>query len=522
MIFTYKLGNYRRVSQNAVHAKFSNFSLQLEPNKTYTILTKLKSKSPIDASWVVSYEKKFISFIMYDILFWGIFFGFVLSLVFYNISIFTSLKDYTYVAYAFHGLSAMLFQFATNGVFYQFELYENPIIFNSISWVLAQLSLITILLFSMLFFNTKRTMPTIHKILHAMLVVVIFMAVLFIYSFENVEIINSTRSIAKPITLFISLFVLAVALMGFKKKIEGALYYLSGHGIFLLALFYQQFGGVINKETSFLSIYIVALGMLFDVIFLSLALGQKLAALKQDKETNQKLLISQSGFSAIGRTVGNLSHQWKIPVARLGTLITQMEAMLWRREDKLKYELEEVLVSMRGSLDFMQNSINEFNNFYLHSSQKTNYNLSYEIENILNLLGAKVMYSNCTVHKELDPDIELFGYKSAFANVCLVIIDNALDIFKQRGVAKAQINIRLTQENGTIKLTFEDNGGGIKIEPIQKIFDVFVSDKEDGNGMGLAMTQVLVKERLGGNILVYNGTYGAVFEVTLPVYTKNI
>jgi C4-dicarboxylate-specific signal transduction histidine kinase len=192
-----------------------------------------------------------------------------------------------------------------------------------------------------------------------------------------------------------------------------------------------------------------------------------------------------------------------------------MEAMLWKRNDNLQNDFKDIISGMKSSLDFMQNSISEFNNFYSNSSQITKYNLANEIHNIVDLLSAKIMYTNATLFKELDYNINLVGYKSAFANVCLVIIDNALDIFKQRQIDKGIITINLTQENNIIKLIIKDNGGGIKIEPIEKIFDVFVSDKADGNGMGLAMVKVLVKERLGGNIYVHNDENGAVFEVDI-------
>jgi signal transduction histidine kinase len=489
----------------------------MEPNKRYTIISKIKSKSVIDANWFVSHENIFLSFIIYDILFWGVFLGFVLSLIIYNLSVFGSLKEYTYVAYACHGLTALLFQFATNGIFYQFGLYENLLIFNSVSWIFAQLSIISVLLFATLFLNTKKTMPQVHTIILGLFFVVFLMMVLFLYSFFNVEVINLVRNIAKVLSMLILLFVLGIAIIGVKKKIQGAKYYLAGHGVFLVAVIYQQFGGIINNETNFISVYMVAIGILFDVVFLSLALGQNLKSLKYEKEKNEKLLISQSSFSAIGRTIGNLSHQWKIPVARLGSLITQIEAMFWKREDKLKYEIEEVLLNMRGSLDFMQNAIGEFNNFYIHSSQKIEFNLANEIENIVNLLSAKVMYTNAKITKNLDRDIVMVGYKSAFANICLVIIDNALDIFKQRDITNGDILITLSQDKESIKLTIEDNGGGITIEPITKIFDVFISDKKDGHGMGLAMVQVLTNERLYGKIQVQNNPKGAKFTITAPI-----
>ncbi|CAM3444078.1 sensor histidine kinase [Arcobacter aquimarinus] len=514
LIKTHNLGNYRTISQNFISSKFTNINLELKENKKYTIISKLQSKSVIDATWFIAYNNEFLSFIIYDTLFWGLLFGVVLSLIIYNISIYASLKNTKYIAYSFHGLTALLFQFSTNGIFYQFEFYSNPIIFNSVSWSLSQLSLLSILWFLMLFFNTKKTMPLIHKFIFLLFIFIFLMLFLFIYSFFDVEIINTVRTITKPLSLFILLFVFGVAIYGLRKKIEGSFYYFLGHGIFLITLFYQQFSGIIvNEETNLLSMYIVALGMLFDVTFLSLALGKKFKTLKENTEMNQKLLVTQSGFSAIGRTIGNLSHQWKIPISRLGSLLTQMEATLWKRDDKLKNELNEIIISMRESLNFMQNSITEFNNFYLNSNQKTRFNLSKEIENIINLLSAKTMYSDCSIEKNLSEEIEFFGHKNAFANVCLIIIDNALDIIKQRKILQGKIIISISKKNEKIVLKIEDNGGGIDITPINKIFEVFVSEKENGNGMGLTMCKILVENNLDGTIEVFNNQKGATFKI---------
>ena len=521
LIQSHNLGNYRTISHNFIASKFSNINLDLKENKKYTIISKLQSKSPIDATWFISYNNEFITFIIYDTLFWGLLFGFILSLIIYNISVYSSLKDSKYIAYSFLGLTTLLFQFSTNGVFYQFELYSNPIIFNSVSWSLSQLSLLSILWFLMLFFNTKKMMPLIHKFIFVLFIIVSLMLFLFIYSFFNVEIINSVRTITKPLSLFILIFVFLVAIYGLKKKIEGSYYYFLGHGIFLFTIFCQQFGGIINQETNLISIYIVAIGVLFDVIFLSLALGKKLKILKQNMQTNQKLLVTQSGFSAIGRTIGNLSHQWKIPISRIGSLLTQMEATLWKSDDNLKIELNEIVISMRDSLNFMQNSISEFNNFYLNSNQKSKFNLSKEIENVLTLLSAKIMYANCTIERNLDESIELFTHKNAFVNICLIVIDNALDVIKQRKISQGKILISIVNLNNNITLTIKDNAGGINISPINNIFETFVSDKENGNGMGLAMCKILVENKLNGTITASNSEVGAIFKIDLKFTLKN-
>mgnify|MGYP003612256304 CR=1 FL=1 len=109
LIETRNLGNYRTTSQNFINSKFSNINLELKENKKYTIISKLQSKSAIDATWFISYNNDFILFIIYDTLFWGLLFGFILSLIIYNMSIYSSLKNSKYLAYSFHGLTTLLF-----------------------------------------------------------------------------------------------------------------------------------------------------------------------------------------------------------------------------------------------------------------------------------------------------------------------------------------------------------------------------------------------------------------------------
>jgi signal transduction histidine kinase len=76
-----------------------------------------------------------------------------------------------------------------------------------------------------------------------------------------------------------------------------------------------------------------------------------------------------------------------------------------------------------------------------------------------------------------------------------------------------------SDENKNI-LTYKDNAGGIKIKPIEKVFDYFVSSKGDteGHGIGLAMVKILVEERLDGTISVQNSEDGVVFEICFRKY----
>lgn len=506
---SYKLGNYEKVNLS----KFSHFELLLEKDSVYTIISKLQSKSTIDVNWILTKKDDFMGFIIFDMFFWGVFAGLILSLIIYNFSIFNSLRDFSYIAYIFHGFFALVFQFATNGVFYQMGLYGDLKIYNSIAWLSVELNLVFALLFAMLFFNTKKTMPFLHKLIKFFMLVNLAFAGIFLYSFLDIAIIEELRFVTKPLGFMSIFFLLSIAIVAVVKNLIGSKYYIIGHGLFLFALLFQQFGRGIEGDMRYVSLYIVAFGMLADVVFLSIALSKRVYALKHEKEVAQKLLISQSSFFTIGQTVGNLAHQWKVPIVQLGSLLMQMEACLWNPKENFENQMHSIISKMRTSLGFMGESIDEFNSFYRSVGKKTNYNPALEVENILEMLSAKILYSQVKIEVMLDRDIKLEGFKNAFTNVVLILIDNAIETFKNRDIQDGTIKIELSWQENQCKLVVKDNGGGIKIEPIEKVFEFFVSENGKGQGMGLALCEMLVKTKLQGSIKVSNEHEGACFQV---------
>lgn len=515
LINSHILGNENPINNREISSKYSHFSILLEANSKYEIYSKIKSKSPIDITWLISIKKDFLSFIIQESTLWGIFAGLIFALIIYNLSIFKSLKETVYLSYVLHGLFALIFQFSTNGIFYQLELYENLKIFNSISWFSAEFTMLFLIIFSMLFFNTKKFLPKINKILLFLAFSTTMIILIFIYSFFYPEIIIYTRNIMKFFAIIVFLFLIFVGFFAVKTQLIGAKYYLIGQGAFFATFIYQQIGGLINNETTIFSIYSNALGMLLDIIFLSLALSQRISLLKNEKEKNEKLLISQSSFTAIGKTIGNLSHQWKIPISQLGIFITRMESILWKNNISKNNELNPIISDMRKSLDFMNESIKEFNTFYSQSNNKIKFNCDEEISFIIDLLSAKTLYIGAKINRNIDKTIEITTYKNAFLNIVLILIDNALDIFKERNIKHGIINIEILELENNLQITINDNGGGISIYPIEKIFDIFISEKNDGSGLGLPMAKILINDRLNGTINVTNENNGACFKILI-------
>ena len=76
--------------------------------------------------------------------------------------------------------------------------------------------------------------------------------------------------------------------------------------------------------------------------------------------------------------------------------------------------------------------------------------------------------------------------------------------------------MRTRATGSTIEIAVEDNGVGIPADVQPRLFDPFFSTKESGSGLGLALTQQIVRDH-GGNLRVDSAVgRGTTFTLSVP------
>ncbi|MDP6042007.1 MAG: ATP-binding protein, partial [Candidatus Latescibacteria bacterium] len=97
--------------------------------------------------------------------------------------------------------------------------------------------------------------------------------------------------------------------------------------------------------------------------------------------------------------------------------------------------------------------------------------------------------------------------------VLINLIENGIDASGKKG----QITISTHTSDDTTTLSVIDTGPGVPIEDRARIFQPYVSTKESGMGLGLAVVRSIIEDH-GGHISVTNApTGGAQFDIQIPI-----
>jgi len=239
---------------------------------------------------------------------------------------------------------------------------------------------------------------------------------------------------------------------------------------------------------------------------------------KQLLELRQKdkLLIAQSKLAAVGETLAHIAHQWKQPLSQINSVVLNIEADF--EDNKLNREvLEDHLNEIEKMTFYMSDTIESFNTYLQPSetveyfSMKEAFDTSFEL--VYKLLESRRI--ECKL--EIIEDAFVKGIKKEFVQALLVLLNNAKDVLIEEKIKYPKIHIIIHKVDNKAVFDISDNGGGIKDEYFDKIFDPYFTTKphSQGTGHGLCMAKMIIEKSMHGTLNVENHVNGAKFSILL-------
>ena len=150
--------------------------------------------------------------------------------------------------------------------------------------------------------------------------------------------------------------------------------------------------------------------------------------------------------------------------------------------------------------------------------QRVHCDVARIVEASLNMAKNELRH-RARIVRDLKPVAPVFANEARLGQVFLNLLVNAAQAIPDGRADENLVTVAIREEGGHVVVAVSDTGHGIPPEVLPRIFDPFFSTKEigEGTGLGLFISQGLVKD--AGGLISVASTLGAgtTFEVRLPV-----
>jgi signal transduction histidine kinase len=247
-------------------------------------------------------------------------------------------------------------------------------------------------------------------------------------------------------------------------------------------------------------------------------MAERLMQRERELKQSQDTLRRADRLSSLGLLTAGLAHEIRNPLVAIRTF-TQL---LPERYDDAEFREGFQGLALK-EVDRICGLINDLLSFARPSKPNVSpENVNDVVENIARILETQAKEKNVVISRDFGDNLpKVWIDREQMKQVFMNLILNAIQAMKDGG--SINISSRSVSRNGTqpsgdfVQVEVRDNGIGIPEENLQHIFDPFFTSKDEGSGLGLAVSHQIVQEH-GGFVTVESQIgKGTAFFVHVPV-----
>ena len=226
----------------------------------------------------------------------------------------------------------------------------------------------------------------------------------------------------------------------------------------------------------------------------------------------EQQLSESDKLAAIGTLAASIAHEVNNPLEAIknSLFLLQSEGNTESRGRFLDIALRE--------MERVSHIIRQMLGFARRSGGVEWLNINRLLDETLALVGNKLQHSGIRVMCDFERDLpDVHAFPDQLRQVFLNLILNAQQSIERVGRITIKTSRCDTAVQPAIQVEISDTGRGIAESDLKRIFEPFFSTRKDGTGLGLWVTQNIIRQhggRLDVNSTVSRGT---VFQVTLPI-----
>jgi signal transduction histidine kinase len=241
-------------------------------------------------------------------------------------------------------------------------------------------------------------------------------------------------------------------------------------------------------------------------------LEEMVEARTHELRSAQHMLIRSEKLASIGRLAASVAHEINNPLLPIQI---NLDVMLEDLQDQRPIDPEEI-TRTQESVERIRRIVNrllEFTGNSLNSMTIKPLDINKLISNVSELVAKSFEQKGHKIELNLVPVQPIPGDKDGLEQVFMNLMLNASEAMGDDGLVRISSEV----EGDWLVIKVADNGSGISPDIVEKMFEPFVSTKEDGSGLGLFVSYGIIQNH-NGTIELVTGKEGTTFTISLPLH----
>jgi len=231
------------------------------------------------------------------------------------------------------------------------------------------------------------------------------------------------------------------------------------------------------------------------------------------------IILNQNRRLAINDTVKMLAHQWRQPLAAISASTIDI---------LLSYDLDELTVdtiknstdTINRSLQLLTKTIDDFLIFTKIEENEKVCNINETIIETLEMMDGYFSANAISIKSDFSDLEEISCFVNELKKILVNIYKNSIEAFDRMEIEKEKnISVSTYQIEKIIYISIEDNAGGVDGSIIDKIFEPYISIKNEKNGVGLGLynAQNILQNLFNASIDVSSKEEKTIFTIKINI-----
>ena len=205
-----------------------------------------------------------------------------------------------------------------------------------------------------------------------------------------------------------------------------------------------------------------------------------------------------------------VAHEIKNPLTPMRLTVQSFERRFDPEDPNIKEKLKEYSQTLIQQIDVMSSIASAFSDFAKMPKQKK------EEINVVEVVKLALDIFNESYISYTFTDTVLIAYldKTQLIRIVTNLVTNAQQAVE--GIDNPKIEVQVSSDEKSIKISVTDNGKGIDDDVEHLIFEPKFTTKSSGMGLGLPMIKKIIEAYNGSIAFTSSKTTGTIFTVTLP------